>query len=212
MAMATGIGTDTTSQGTLQKVVAYVTEAQLEARRRQGLDKFDEMWDGVLHMVPPPSRGHQKFSHRLCSALEEVLEPLHSFVDVVGHHAVADPERWPADFRAPDVVVNLDEKAIRETFATTADLLAEVLSPKDESIEKLPFYATRGVTEVMLIDRASRRIDLHLLRGGEYVLARPDETGWLRSDALGIEFRWQGDRFCIRRRGESEPAASVESP
>jgi hypothetical protein len=29
-------------------------EALKERRRRAGLDRLDEVWDGVLHMVPVP--------------------------------------------------------------------------------------------------------------------------------------------------------------
>ncbi|MGH7750722.1 MAG: hypothetical protein ACREQ5_39020, partial [Candidatus Dormibacteria bacterium] len=49
-----------------------VDEALLEDRRRKGIDCFDEMWEGVLHMVPPPSEGHQQLGSGLC----EVLRPL----------------------------------------------------------------------------------------------------------------------------------------
>lgn len=31
-----------------------VPEGLLAERARLGHDRFDEMWEGVLHMVPPP--------------------------------------------------------------------------------------------------------------------------------------------------------------
>jgi hypothetical protein len=34
-------------------------QALLDERRRLGLDRRDEMWDGVLHVVPPPKDAHQ---------------------------------------------------------------------------------------------------------------------------------------------------------
>ena len=33
----------------------------LAERKRSGADRFDEMWDGVLHMPPSPSGRHQDF-------------------------------------------------------------------------------------------------------------------------------------------------------
>jgi len=30
-------------------------EELLAERRRKGHDRFDEVWEGVLHMLPPPS-------------------------------------------------------------------------------------------------------------------------------------------------------------
>ena len=44
----------------------------LEERRRLGHDRFDEVWDGVLHVVPSPNAYHQIFE----SDLEAVLRPL----------------------------------------------------------------------------------------------------------------------------------------
>jgi len=41
----------------------------LAERRRLGLDLFDEMWEGELHMVPPPSEEHQRTGGRLSVAL-----------------------------------------------------------------------------------------------------------------------------------------------
>jgi len=32
-------------------------EALIERRRRAGADRFDEVWDGVLHISPDRSRG-----------------------------------------------------------------------------------------------------------------------------------------------------------
>ena len=36
--------------------------AVLEDRRKRGADRWDEMWDGVLHMVPPPGSAHQSLT------------------------------------------------------------------------------------------------------------------------------------------------------
>jgi hypothetical protein len=39
--------------------VIGLPEGYLEERRRKGLDGRDEMWEGVLHLVPAPSAKHQ---------------------------------------------------------------------------------------------------------------------------------------------------------
>jgi hypothetical protein len=36
-------------------------QAMFDERRRLGLDGRDEMWDGVLHVVPPPGGPHMEF-------------------------------------------------------------------------------------------------------------------------------------------------------
>jgi hypothetical protein len=45
-------------------------EEMLERRRRSGLDRLDEVWDGVLHMVPAPSFAHASVTHQVGVALD----------------------------------------------------------------------------------------------------------------------------------------------
>ncbi|MHB8465192.1 MAG: hypothetical protein ACYDD7_10190, partial [Acidimicrobiales bacterium] len=45
-------------------------ERMLDERRRLDHDRFDEMWDGVLHMVPPPTEHHQHVGTRILIALD----------------------------------------------------------------------------------------------------------------------------------------------
>lgn len=40
-----------------------VPEAMLAERRRLGLDRRDEMWNRVLHMVPPPGGRIKDWAH-----------------------------------------------------------------------------------------------------------------------------------------------------
>ena len=47
-------------------------DALIERRRRLGLDRHDEMWEGVLHMNPGPHGRH----HRIQQQLAELLGPL----------------------------------------------------------------------------------------------------------------------------------------
>lgn len=49
-----------------------VPDSLLAERRRTGVDLFDEMWEGLLHVVPAPSAAHQ----RLNAELMMVLGPL----------------------------------------------------------------------------------------------------------------------------------------
>ncbi len=50
----------------------------------------------------------------------------------------------------------------------TAALVVEILSPGDESWQKLPFYAAHAVDEVLVIDPDERSVAWLGLRGGEY--------------------------------------------
>jgi Uma2 family endonuclease len=56
----------------------------------------------------------------------------------------------PDDFRIPDLAILVD--ADDRLWNSTAALVVEILSPHDETLEKLPFYAAHGIDEVVIVD------------------------------------------------------------
>ena len=163
----------------MRVVLVDAPESLLEQRRRQGMDKFDEMWDGEWHFVNPPKSWHQRLNFDLglvlgLRARQRRLEP---FGDSTG--VFADLEK---DWRIPDQVYVRPEQVIEEGV-TGAELVVELYSPGDESDAKLPFYAGRGITEAMIIHR-DRRFDLFRLDdAGAY---QPVDDG--KSEVLGVTF------------------------
>ena len=136
-------------------------EELLERRRRSGLDRFDEVWEGVLHMVPAPSGPHSSVEWQLA----RLLGPL---ADQAGLHAggqfnLGEGEH---DFRVPDG--GLHRSPPLATWYPTAALVIEIVSPGDESWEKLPFYAARQVDEVLIVSPVTRSVDWLGLYDGEY--------------------------------------------
>ena len=132
-------------------------------RRRSGLDRFDEVWEGVLHMVPAPSGEHADLKQQLA----EVLGPAARAAGLsaaMGEFNLGDSE---SDFRVPDGAIHRTRP--RGVWHTTAALVVEIVSPGDESWQKLPFYAAHQVDEVLIVDRADRSIHwLALMKDGEY--------------------------------------------
>jgi Uma2 family endonuclease len=60
----------------------------------------------------------------------------------------------------------------------------EIVSPNDETWEKLPFYAAHDVDEVPIVDPQERSVDWLALEAGEY---RPVErSGLLDLSAQGL--------------------------
>jgi hypothetical protein len=49
-----------------------------EQRRRSGLDRLDEVWEGVLHMVPAPVKLTRSSASSLRSCLARLRAPLGS--------------------------------------------------------------------------------------------------------------------------------------
>jgi len=160
-------------------------EEFLAERRRKGADRWDEVWDGVLHMVPPPSGWHQQFGTDLVLVLAPVVKALG--MKVSQEMGVFRPGTGERDYRLPDVVVYRMEHFSDRGVEGKAEFVAEVLSPGDESREKFGFYAACGIAEVLIVDPRTREFDLHVLRGEKYFILK-DERGAARSSVLGVTF------------------------
>jgi len=133
----------------------------LERRRRSGLDRCDEIWEGVLHMVPAPSHAHAAVEAQLVMILGPPARI--AGLETTGQCNIGEDER---DFRVPDGA--LHRPGASGTWHPTAALVVEIVSPGDESWEKLPFYAVHGVDELLIVDPAARSVDWLALRDGEY--------------------------------------------
>jgi Uma2 family endonuclease len=136
-------------------------EELLERRRRLGLDSHDEVWDGVLHVSPGPSHAHASVVAQLALVLSTParaagLEPTVEF-------NMGDSD---ANFRVPDG--GLHRPGAAPMWHPTAALVIEVVSPGDESWEKLPFYAEHGVDELLIVDPQRRSVDWLALGEGGY--------------------------------------------
>jgi Uma2 family endonuclease len=133
-----------------------------ERRRRSGLDRLDEVWEGVLHMVPAPHGRQAKIAQQLAELLGPLargggLEPaMHEFNLGESEH----------DFRVPDG--GLHREFSDRVFYPTAALVVEIVSPEDESWQKLPFYAAHGVDEVLIVDPQKHSVHWLGLADGEY--------------------------------------------
>ena len=174
------------------RAVVNLRDDELAERRSKGLDRWDEMWEGVLHMTPAPSVEHQ----RIVSALLEFLRPLLRAArrgELVPGINVFRDAATRSDYRIPDLTfVASGRDHILHADGVRGegpDAVIEIRSPDDETFEKLPFYAAIGVSEVIVCDRDSRRSRIFRLAGQQYVLLQPDSEGWLQSEALGVRMR-----------------------
>ena len=138
----------------------------LEERQRLGLDRRDEVWDGVLHMVPPPVSRHEDLVTSLLIGLSAICRPRGLVVSMGGLFGS------DKNYRCPDVLVGRPAQRSERGFEG-AELVIEVLSPNDESRDKFPFFAKLGVREVWLIEPKSRELELYELRDGRYVRHQP---------------------------------------
>jgi Uma2 family endonuclease len=172
----------------MRAVVVHVTDEELAHRRLTGLDQWDEMWDGVLHMASAPSLEHQRVLGRLIEFLGPLMRNSGRGQLISGINVFRESK----DYRIPDLTfVTRDRAHIFHSDGTRdegPDAVIEIRSP-DESYEKLPFYAAIGVREVIVIDRDTKRVEVYRLSGLRHVLLQPDAEGWLRADTMQVRFR-----------------------
>jgi Uma2 family endonuclease len=159
-------------------------EALLEARRISGIDRSDEMWDGVLHLSPHADERHAHLSQQLA----ELLGPLAraaGLAPVVAEFNLGDSDQ---DYRVPDGA--LFRERARRLFVPSAALVIEIRSPNDESWEKLPFYADHGVDEVLILEPENRTAHWLSLHDGRYVETDRSSLIALTRDQLEAGLEW----------------------
>jgi len=116
----------------------------------------------VRHMVPAPSGEHAEITQQLAELLGGPAR-VAGLVPAMGEFNLGESEH---DFRVPDG--GLHRPGAAGVWLQTAALVVEILSPADESWQKLPFYAEHHVDEILLVDPAERSVTWLALRTGEY--------------------------------------------
>ncbi len=167
----------------MQVLFLDAPQAVLDERRRLGLDRRDEVWNGVLHVVPPPGGPHQ----RLSTAFLIAVGPVAAGRGLVPH-AETGLYQTGDDYRVPDQLYCHPEH-LSERGAEGAELVVEVRSDGDETYRKLPFFAAVGVREVLVLHPRDRTAELFRAVDGELRPVSPDPEGGLRCDVLDVHLR-----------------------
>ncbi|NQU24415.1 MAG: Uma2 family endonuclease [Candidatus Nealsonbacteria bacterium] len=190
----------------MKAVMPDVPPDILQRRKRTGADRWDEMWEGVLHILPTPNRVQQDMEAELETWLRlHWARPLGNKV----YHQInlASPGGWPDNYRIPDLVLLTPDRFEidrNEYFEGPPTVVVEIRSPGDESHEKMPFYAKLGVPEVWIIDRDTKAPQVFVLHDGDYREQSPHDDGWLESPATGIEVCVRpGQKLGIRLAGDA---------
>jgi Uma2 family endonuclease len=182
-------------------MAVYITDPDVERelkaeRQASGGDRFDEVWEGVYFMPPLANNEHQFFQIQLALAFQSALGSLTRGTVYPGVN-VSDREKgWKRNYRCPDVAVFMagcKAKNCGTHWLGGPDFAVEIVSPKDRSREKLPFYASVGVRELLLIDRQPWSLELFRLRGKELVSrgrSTPQQPNILESSVLPVSMRF----------------------
>ncbi|MGH9128947.1 MAG: Uma2 family endonuclease [Acidimicrobiales bacterium] len=149
-----------------------VLDQLIAHRQAAGLDTFDEVWEGTYHMSPAPRSQHAYLDDEIAGVLRPYARAAGLFGSGPFNLGVRD------DYRVPDR--GYHRALLDVVYLDTAAIVVEIVSPHDESYEKLPFYASRGVDEVFLVEGPTRRIHVHCLGADGYEEA-------LRSTLLDVD-------------------------
>ena len=151
-----------------------------------GWDRFDEMWEGELHMVPPPSEWHQRVSSRLLLVLIQAADAC----GLVATHETGHFEPGRDDnYRQPDIVVSREEDRSARGVEGAAVLVVEIRSPNDETDAKIGFYAAMGVAWMLIVEPVERTVELLHLVDGALIAAAADPDGWMVIPPLDVAVR-----------------------
>jgi len=173
----------------------YVEEQILAERTGSDGDQYDEVWEGVYVMTPLPNNDHQVLVGEFAFVLGEAVGRVGLGQVFPGVNLSDRDEGWGKNFREPDVAVFLrDGRAIdRGThWQGAADFLVEIISPGERTREKIPFYSSIGVVELLIVDRDPWSLELYrhengqLTKVGQSTLAASDV---LKSRTVGLTFQ-----------------------
>lgn len=181
-------------------MATLIRERSIEARvlaerKAQGLDRWDEVWEGVYVMPPYPNIEHQFLQSRLNTILDLAVGLVGAGQVLPGLNVSDRIEGWTDNYRCPDVAVLLKggRAENHDTFCFGGpDFAIEIVSPDDASRDKLDFYASVGVRELLVVDRDPWQVELYRLSGRTLVeVGRSTDLNatLLRSEVVPLSFR-----------------------
>jgi Uma2 family endonuclease len=163
----------------------YVERQILADRAGSDGDQYDEVWEGVYVVTPLPNDEHQEIVSALDSILQEVVGWPQLGKVRPGVNLSDREQGWEQNYREPDVAVFLrDTKAVNcgTHWRGAADFLVEIISPGERTRDKLPFYSSLGVVELLIVDRDPWTLELYRQQDGQ--LAKIGQSTVAASEVL----------------------------
>jgi Uma2 family endonuclease len=171
------------------------TEEVLERRRALGNRTREEVWDGVTYIMPEADNEHQDLAYLfgLYFGIAVLLNGPGGRINSTSN--LSDQiAKWKKNYRNPDLAYFAPSTQAEDhgTFWYGGpDFLLEIVSPDDMSRDKLPFYASIGTREVLIVDRDPWQLELYQLRRGKLHLvgtAKPGDGKALASNVVPLTF------------------------
>jgi hypothetical protein len=176
-------------------------------RQAIGLDRYDEVWDGVYVMSPSANDEHQEIVGGFTTVLTIVIDWAGLGKVRPGVNVSDRIEGWTQNYRIPEALVFLNANPARNLqthWVGGPDFGVEVLSEGERAREKFDFYAKVSMREILVVDRFPWALELYILKRqklrlvGRSTLEKPKV---LKSKVLPLSFRLVA--------GESRPLIEV---
>jgi Uma2 family endonuclease len=171
-----------------------LTESILEKRRARGNRTREEVWDGVTYIMPDPNNEHQNLA-MFFGTVFNLMFGLGQPNQVQGSPNLSDRiDDWEHNYRNPDMAyfsADCQAEDHGSFWYGGPDFLLEIISPDDMSRDKLPFYASIGTREVLILDRDPWQLELYHLRRNRLRLAgkaRPGQKAELTCSVVPVAF------------------------
>jgi Uma2 family endonuclease len=155
----------------------------LAERKRLGLDRHDEVWQGEYHMAPAADVEHGAVGARLAALLAPAAAARNLVVTLEFNLGTSD------DFRVPDLGVHRGQPA--GVWLDTAAIVVEVRSPDDETFDKFAFYAAHGVDEILVADLTSRTVTWFGRRDATFVKCAKSTILDVSSSDIATQLDWK---------------------
>lgn len=171
-----------------------LAESLIAERKRLGQDRYDEVWDGVYRMAAAPRTVHARIVSHLLAFFQSGVDAKGLGQALIGVNVSDRVRGWDKNFRIPDVCVMLNGcKAVdHDTFWLGGpDLVVEVCSPEEDPHEKIDFYESVGVREMLIVDRDPWKIELFRMNSGRLTLVSEctPASGVVVSEVIPFDFR-----------------------
>ncbi len=183
---------------------AYASEL-ISQRQAAGIDRYDEVWEGVYVMSPMANNEHQSLATELSGALVTVIDWKGLGRALAGAIVSDRKEDWTTNYRIPDVLVFLNETFDQDRgthWFGGPDFAVEMGIPGDRTLEKLGFYASVGTRELLVIDRDPWQMTLYRLSNTKKLLpvavSSVSQRATIQSEVLPICLLLQLDLPSIR--------------
>lgn len=162
-------------------------------RAAAGGDRYDEVWEGTYMMAPMPNNEHQEVVNGLAAVLQIVITWPQLGHVYPGANISDRLDNWDHNYRVPDIAVFLSNTSAVDHgsfWLGGPDFAVEVISPGDQTREKLEFYARVGTRELLVIDRDPWQLELYRLTDGSLDRV-PAAVDLVNSDVTDLKFQLQ---------------------